>query len=87
MDTFDLFNEPFEFLEGEGNFLPIETTEDECDITTELNDILLDRPASSQPVPTPLARPIDLPSQRKHYGLLTFSTFRIPMLFRCVPRH
>ena len=83
MDIFNLINDPFEFIEDEGHFLTSENNDD-CNFDDELNDILLTKSTTSQqPQSSPL-RPIDLPSHRKHYGLLTFNRYRIPIIFRFV---
>ena len=78
----DLFHDPLEFIESEGLFLPSENPEN-LNLDDELNDILSDPIQNSRSLPqsSPL-RPIDLPSYRKHYGLLTFYQYRIPILFR-----
>jgi hypothetical protein len=83
MDIFNLTNDPFEFIESEGLFLSPETNDD-CNLDDELNDILLIQPSDFQQPQSSLLRPIDLPSHRKHYGLLTFYRYRIPILFRFV---
>lgn len=81
MDLFNLSSDPFEFIESEGLFLD-STKNEELNFTDELEEIL------SIPIVTPRQlhssplRPIDLPSYRKHYGLLTFYQYRIPILFR-----
>jgi len=82
MDIFN-FNDPFEFIESEGNFLSSETNVD-YNLDDELNDILLIQPSTTQQLQSSPLRPIDLPSHRKHYGLLTFYRYRIPILFRFV---
>jgi len=83
MDIFNLDNDPFEFIESEGQFLSSENNID-CNLDDELNDILSNKPTNSrEPQSSPL-RPIDLPSHRKHYGLLTFYRYRIPIIFRFV---
>ncbi|CAF0754169.1 unnamed protein product [Adineta ricciae] len=81
MDLCNLIDDPFDFIECQGQFPPSETMAD-GNLDDELNDILLNRaPSISQTQPS-LLRPIDLPSHRKHYGLLTFYRYRIPILFR-----
>jgi hypothetical protein len=84
MDIFNLTNDPFEFIESEGLFLTPENTDD-LNLDDELKDILSIPSSNSRLLPqsSPL-RPIDLPSYRKHYGLLTFYQYRIPILFRLV---
>jgi hypothetical protein len=79
----DMFNDAFEFIESEGHLFSTEAT-DNNDINDEINDILLTRPSTIQQSQSSPLRPIDLPSHRKHYGLLTFCTYRIPILFRFV---
>lgn len=83
MDLCSLGDDPFEFIEREGQFLPTDITTD-SNLDDELPDIVLAKlPNTCQPQPSP-SRPIDLPSHRKHYGLLTFFRYRIPILFRWV---
>lgn len=83
MDIFNLTSDPFEFIESEGLFLTPENNED-LDLDDELKDILSIQSSNfRQPQSSPL-RPVDLPSYRKHYGLLTFYQYRIPILFRFV---
>jgi hypothetical protein len=78
----DLLNDPLEFIESEGLFLAPENHEN-INLDDELNDILSIPTQNTRSLPqsSPL-RPIDLPSYRKHYGLLTFYQYRIPILFR-----
>ncbi|CAF0890633.1 unnamed protein product [Adineta steineri] len=86
MDIFNLGNDPFEFIESEGQFLPPETT-DNYNLDDELNDILTAKPSNISQIQSSPLRPIDLPSHRKHYGLLTFYRYRIPILFRLSNNH
>lgn len=81
MDIFNLTNDPFEFIENEGYFLSSENNVDPI-LDDELNDILSIPLSNPQQPQSSLLRPIDLPSHRKHYGLLTFYRYRIPILFR-----
>jgi hypothetical protein len=81
MDIFNLTNDPFEFIENEGHFLSSQITDD-YNLNDELSDILLTKSSNSQQLQSSPLRPIDLPSYRKHYGLLTFNRYRIPILFR-----
>lgn len=83
MDIFNLTNDPLEFIENEGFFLSSDTNIDTI-LDDELNDILSTQPinSSQQPIHSSLLRPIDLPSHRKHYGLLSFYRYRIPIIFR-----
>jgi len=83
MDIFNLTNDPFEFIENEGHFHFPENNID-CNLDDELNNILLIQPSNSRQLQSSPLRPIDLPSHRKHYGLLTFYRYRIPILFRFV---
>ena len=81
MDLFNFSTDPFEFIESEGLFLNSEK-DDGLNFADDLEDILsipISNPRQLQSSPL---RPIDLPSYRKHYGLLTFYQYRIPILFR-----
>lgn len=85
MDIFNLTNDPFEFIESEGLVLTSENNDDDLDLDDELKDILSTQTSTCQQLQSShLLRPIDLPSYRKHYGLLTFYQYRIPILFRLV---
>ena len=39
-------------------------------------------PSFSRLQPAALPRPIDLPSRKKHYGLLTFLDSQLPIIYR-----
>ncbi|CAF1325159.1 unnamed protein product [Rotaria sordida] len=86
MDIFNLNTDPFEFIENEGHLFCQETIND-FNFDDELNDILLTKSSYSQQIQLSPLRPIDLPSHRKHYGLLTFYQYRIPILFRLSTNH
>ena len=79
MDILNISPDPFEFIESEGLFLSAENQFEE-----ELNDLFLNQPSpdTNRSCHSSLLRPMDLPSHRKHYGLLTFYHYRIPILFR-----
>jgi hypothetical protein len=83
MDIFNLTTDPFEFIESEGNILSSEINDD-YNLDDELTDILLTKSTNCQQIQSSPLRPIDLPSYRKHYGLLTFNRYRIPIVFRFV---
>ncbi|CAF2866913.1 unnamed protein product [Rotaria sp. Silwood2] len=86
MDIFNISNDSFEFIESEGHLFCEETTND-FNFDDELNDILLTKSSCSQQIQLSPLRPIDLPSHRKHYGLLTFYQYRIPIIFRLSNNH
>ena len=75
------FIDSFEFIESEGHFQP----SDDVEQNEEIENLLLQHtnlnPSISSTSST-MIRSIDLPSHRKHYGLLTFLNTRIPILFR-----
>lgn len=75
------FIDSFEFIESEGHFQP----SDDVEQNEEIENLLLQHtnlnPSISSTSLT-TTRSIDLPSHRKHYGLLTFLNTRIPILFR-----
>lgn len=81
MDLFNSNTDPFEFIESEGLFLTSENI-DERNFDDELEEILSIPISTPRQLQTSPLRPIDLPSYRKHYGLLTFYQYRIPILFR-----
>ena len=83
MNLSNLSNDSFEFIENEGHLFCSENIGD-CNLDDELNDILFPKSSNSQQIQISPLRPIDLPSHRKHYGLLTFYQYRIPILFRLV---
>ncbi|CAF4016002.1 unnamed protein product [Rotaria magnacalcarata] len=86
MDIFNFINDPFEYIESEGLFFCSDNNV-ECNFDNELNDILLTRSTQSQEIHSSPLRPIDLPSHRKHYGLLSFYQYRIPIVFRLSDNH
>ena len=82
MDLFNSFPDPFECIDSEGHLQSLDMHTDTTEIDDEIDEILLNRSTTTQaPQASPL-RPVDLPSHRKHYGLLTFFTDRIPIIFR-----
>lgn len=83
MDINNFINDSFELIESEGRILGSDNT-NEFNFDDEFNDILLNRLSEPQQIHSSPLRPIDLPSHRKHYGLLTFYQYRIPIVFRLV---
>ena len=81
MDILNLNDDSFEFIECEGHFSYSEIT-DTCNFDDELNDILFPQPSNCPQLQLSPLRPIDLPSHRKHYGLLSFYQYHIPIIYR-----
>ena len=80
MDLFNMPLDPFDIIESESLFVPTENPLDD-----DLNDLIFNQPSTetnTRCFQSSFLRPIDLPSHRKHYGLLSFYHYRIPILFR-----
>ena len=81
MDVLPSFIDSLEFIESEGHF----QTSDDAEQNEEIDNLLLQHTnlnPSIDSTPSKVAPAVDLPSHRKHYGLLTFFNSRIPILFR-----
>lgn len=81
MDLCNFSTDPFAFIESEDFFFNSEKN-DGLNLADELEEILSIPVSNPRPLQSSPLRPIDLPSYRKHYGLLTFYQYRIPILFR-----
>jgi hypothetical protein len=81
-DTLHSFMDPFELIDNDEHTQSISIYDDDCTIDDEINDVLLHRSMNRRRIELSPLRPIDLPSHRKHYGLLTFFNLRIPIIFR-----